>query len=183
MVVKPARLVALFIKMTGALANPIPHRFLAISIGSKLNSGAFYVAFQVLFVCFVSRDECSSHHWVGLAVAFRGSKCSCGVVQVQTQDQCDAANAFLAVANHAGDPVPTTIAYVAAINGYALLDWRTGETGGQAILKQDGAWKVVRGVGGAFDSAAMLMRFGVPAKTAQALWTQRSTDLGLAPAP
>lgn len=108
---------------------------------------------------------------------------SCGVVQVQTQDQCEAANAFLVVANHAGDPVLTTIAYAAAIDGYALLDWRTGETGGQAILKQDGAWKVVRGVGGAFDSAAMLMRFGVPAKTAQALWTQRSTDLGLAPAP
>lgn len=96
---------------------------------------------------------------------------SCAVVQVQTQDQCDAASAFLAVVNSKGDPVQTTITPVVTADGYALLGWSTENTGGQAILKQTaGVWQVVRGVGGAFGSAANLLQFGVPPQTAQRLW-------------
>ncbi len=54
------------------------------------------------------------------------------------------------------------VSHVAVVGNYALVDWLLGDGGGEMLLtRQDDAWQVIDGGGGAMDSRT-LIELGVP---------------------
>jgi hypothetical protein len=78
-------------------------------------------------------------------------------------DEKAAIAAYLkAVAQRQPNSVPPTITKLVVSGQYALLDWVYSQMGGQAVLtKKDGEWRLIRGVGGAFNVQSLQTQ-GVP---------------------
>ncbi|WP_017301628.1 hypothetical protein [Nodosilinea nodulosa] len=70
------------------------------------------------------------------------------------------------------------VSHVAVVGNYALVDWLLGDGGGEMLLtRQDNAWQVVGGGGGAMDSRT-LIELGVPEVTAVQLVQQLQAQWG-----
>lgn len=102
------------------------------------------------------------------------------IADVQTDTSAIAATVVqaLTVPGQPADANPR-VSHVAVVGNYALVDWLLGDGGGEMLLtRQDDAWQVVDGGGGAMDSRT-LIELGVPEGTAgqlvqqlQAQWSQ-----------
>lgn len=67
------------------------------------------------------------------------------------------------------------VAPVSINGGYAVAGWIQGERGGRALLKKDGAWRVVLCSGDGIRSAEGLRGAGVPEVVASSLASEMAT--------